>query len=92
MREEQGEIEWDTEEPVEERLLWWRYDKFHQQRGWANGKLEFLLRRWESGRISLYSPGQYDPKFLGTFQTQEIAKEWASEFLEDSKSKPWLTT
>jgi hypothetical protein len=72
-------IEWTSLENREVRLVWWKLDSYREQEGWVEGKLEFLLRIWESGLIRLFREGRPDPLHLGTFKTAEIARHWAEE-------------
>jgi hypothetical protein len=72
-------IEWTSLEHREERLVWWKLDSYREQEGWVDGKLEFLIRVWESGKTRLFRDGCPDPIHLGTFKTVEIARRWAEE-------------
>jgi hypothetical protein len=72
-------IEWTLLEHREERLVLWKLDSYRQQEGWVEGKLEFLIRVWGSGKTRLFRDGHPDPTHLGTFKTAEKARQWAEE-------------
>jgi hypothetical protein len=69
-------IEWTSLEHREER---WKRDSYQGQECWVDGKLEFLIRVWASGKTRIFRDGNPDPTHLGTFKTAEIARQWAEE-------------
>jgi hypothetical protein len=78
-------IEWGPTTHYTERfLLLWK-DEFEEQLGWVNGKLEFLLQHRPNGEIRLLKARRPEHEYLGIFQSDARAKEWALEYLTNER-------